>query len=193
MEPSDIVLLFLGVICPPGSVALKRIAFSWYLIFKHPLENFRRTGTTGQYHTIEDGLRRHSLNSGVVSGDDTLYRSEDEGSRSTTMTSETAQQQQQQQQDLPLPHKPQSSRNKKTRRPRNSSSDNQPGTNNGRRSANAFQEAARNYAMRHQQRQQTNYVKKWFIDRFYFSDPTQVPPSPTKSAAREQHELDPTR
>ncbi|KAI7828438.1 hypothetical protein BX661DRAFT_182088 [Kickxella alabastrina] len=212
MEPSDIVLLFLGVICPPGSVALKRglsrdfiicmgltflfwipgIAFSWYLIFKYPLENFRRTGTTGQYHTIEDGLRRHSLNSGVVSGDDTLYRSEDEGSRSTTMTSETAQQQQQQQ-DLPLPHKPQSSRNKKTRRPRNSNSDNQSGTNNGRRSAYALQEAARNYAMRHQQRQQTNYVKKWFIDRFYFSDPTQVPPSPTKSAARQQHELDPTR
>ncbi|KAJ2440308.1 hypothetical protein IWW46_004039, partial [Coemansia sp. RSA 2440] len=93
MEPSDIVLLALGVVCPPGAVALKRglnrdfiicvgltllfwipgVAYSWYLVFKHPLENFWERRMSAQYVSIEEGLRRHSVAS--------MALSEDEGSR----------------------------------------------------------------------------------------------------------------
>ncbi|KAJ2722087.1 hypothetical protein GGI07_003529 [Coemansia sp. Benny D115] len=220
MEPSDMVLLALGVICPPGSVALKRglnrefiicmgltllfwipgVAFSWYLIFQYPLENFRRRNGNGQYHTIEDGLRRHSLASGTGSGEESPYRSEEDNSRSTTMTSDIALQHQpdldQQQQQQQATRKPSSSRGKKGRRSRKSSSGNstRASTSNPRRSSNfALQEAARSYALRHQQRQHTNSVKKWFVDRFYFPDPTQVPPSQLDSSHSENHEMDPTR
>ncbi|KAJ2380825.1 hypothetical protein GGI05_006176, partial [Coemansia sp. RSA 2603] len=76
---------------------------------------------------------------------------------------------------------PTSGRNKKARHPRKStSSGGNPSrkASTSRNSTSALHEAARNYAMRHQQRQQsTNTVKKWFVDRFYFPDPTQVPPS----------------
>ncbi|KAJ2786779.1 hypothetical protein GGI15_001234 [Coemansia interrupta] len=215
MEPSDIVLLVLGVICPPGSVALKRglnrdfivcmgltlffwlpgIAFSWYLIFKHPLENFRRRGGTGQYYTIEDGLRRHSLASGAGSADNSPYRSEEDDSRSTTMTSETAHASQSR--TSLQKQQPTGGRNKKSRRSRKSTSSggNSSGrASTSRKSTSALHEAARNYAMRHQQRQQSsNTVKKWFVDRFYFPDPTQVPPSEERhSQSSEQHELDVT-
>ncbi|KAJ2232688.1 hypothetical protein IWW45_004770 [Coemansia sp. RSA 485] len=219
MEPSDIVLLILAVLCPPGSVALKRglnrdfivcmgltllfwvpgIAFSWYLIFKHPLENFRRRGSTGQYHTIEDGLRRHSLTSTAGSADDSPYRSEEDDSRSTTMTSEIAASAAATSQPLQsLQKTPSTGRSKKSRRSRKNSRSNasRGSTSNSRSSSSALQEAARNYAMRHQQRQQSNSVKKWFVDHFYFADPTQVPPSTERESiphSNEQHELANTR
>ncbi|KAJ1854164.1 hypothetical protein IW147_001881 [Coemansia sp. RSA 720] len=184
MEPSDIVLLALGVVCPPGSVALKRglnrdfiicvgltllfwipgVAYSWYLVFKHPLENFWERRMSAQYVSIEEGLRRHSVASLVVS--------EDEGSRSTTMTSESAVQNQGTQQG---------SHGRKPRRSRKSSA-------GSRNRSGMLNDAARSYALRQQQRQEANSVKKWFVDRFYFSDPTQVPPSDLPSS--ELHDLD---
>ncbi|KAJ1646256.1 hypothetical protein LPJ64_002226 [Coemansia asiatica] len=223
MEPSDIVLLILAVLCPPGSVALKRglnrefiicmgltllfwvpgIAFSWYLIFKYPLANFRRRGSTGQYHTIEDGLRRHSLTSTAGSGDDSPYRSEEDDSRSTTMTSETAAAAETAAATAAVSTQPEQSlqrhlssgRSKKHRRARKSSRSNPSrGSTSNSRSSSALQEAARNYAMRQQQRQQSNSVKKWFVDHFYFADPTQVPPSSEREPlSNEQHELSSNR
>ncbi|PIA16620.1 hypothetical protein COEREDRAFT_97214 [Coemansia reversa NRRL 1564] len=193
MEPSDIVLLVLGVVCPPGSVALKRglnrdfitcvaltlffwipgIAYSWYLIFKYPLENFWKRGPSGQYLSIEEGLRRQSINGLVVSDEDPVYHSEEDASRSTTMTFEAPTQQQ---------HTPPSrtSRTGKGKRPRRSRKSSTASTS--KKSTSALHEAARNYALRHQHRQETNSVKKWFVDRFYFSDPTQVPPSSQSSS-----------
>ncbi|KAJ1988880.1 hypothetical protein GGI25_002090 [Coemansia spiralis] len=214
MEPSDIVLLALGLLCPPGSVALKRglnrdfiicvaltllfwvpgVAFSWYLIFKHPLENFRqRGGQLGQYHTIEEGLHRNSINSAIVSDEDHFYRSEDDDSRSTTMTSESATHPQQ-----PLAPPLRKSRSGRIKRPsqrtRNSRSQSNGSVGaSASRPSTALHEAARSYAMRHQQRQQTNPVKKWFVDRFYFADPTQVPPSLQADPNDELHELDDSR
>ncbi|KAJ2159311.1 hypothetical protein GGF46_003103 [Coemansia sp. RSA 552] len=198
MEPSDVVLLLLGVVCPPGSAALKRglnrefiicvaltlafwvpgIAYSWYLIFKYPLENFWRQGGSGQYHSIEEGLRRQSVHGIAIPDDDPASHSEEDVSRSTTMTSETASQQR--------PQSARSGRGRKPRRSRKSSA----GTR--KRSSSALQEAARNYALRQQQRQESNTVKRWFVDRFYFSDPTQVPPS-LEAAPSELHELDASR
>ncbi|KAJ2553118.1 hypothetical protein EV175_003053 [Coemansia sp. RSA 1933] len=205
MEPSDIVLLVLGVLCPPGSVALKRglnrdfiicvgltllfwipgIAFSWYLVFKHPLENFRRHSQSSQYHTIEEGLRRHSLNSGVASDEDRVIRSEDNDSRNNTLASDSSA-------NPPPSRKPRSNRSKRSsqRGPRKSRS--QSNASGSGRPSRAFHEAARSYAMRHQQRQQTNPVKKWFVDRFYFADPTQIPPS-LEPDPNELQELDGTQ
>ncbi|KAJ1776664.1 hypothetical protein LPJ77_003344 [Coemansia sp. RSA 2523] len=177
MEPSDIVLLALGVVCPPGAVALKRglnrdfiicvgltllfwipgVAYSWYLVFKHPLENFWERRMSAQYVSIEEGLRRHSVAS--------MALSEDEGSRSTTMTSESAVQNQ----------STQASHGRKPRRGRKSSA-------GSRNRSGMLNDAARSYALRQQQRQEANSVKKWFVDRFYFSDPTQVPPSDVPSS-----------
>ncbi|KAJ2682478.1 hypothetical protein H4R19_007123 [Coemansia spiralis] len=58
----------------------------------------------------------------------------------------------------------------------------------------ALQDAARSYALRHQQRNETNAVTKWFVDRFYFPDPTQVPPSPpSEPASSELRDLDSSR
>ncbi|KAJ1730009.1 hypothetical protein LPJ61_003244 [Coemansia biformis] len=205
MEPSDIVLLVLGVICPPGSAALKRglnrefiictvltlalwlpgVAYSWYLVFKYPLEDFWKRGSAGQYHSIEEGLRRHSLNSTTVSDDGPACHSDEDASRSTTMTSETATQQQQQQQQQSQDSRP--GRGRKPRRSRNVS-----GNASRRGPPNALHEAARSYALRHQQRQETNAVTKWFVDRFYFPDPTQVPPS-TEPMPSELHDLDGSR
>ncbi|KAJ2794628.1 hypothetical protein H4R20_006160, partial [Coemansia guatemalensis] len=145
------------------------IAYSWYLIFKYPLENFWKRGPSGQYLSIEEGLRRQSINSLAISDEDPVYRSEEDASRSTTMTLEASTQQQQQ----PAPSRSsRSGRGKKPRRSRKSSS-----ASTRKKSTSALHEAARSYALRHQHRQESNSVKKWFVDRFYFSDPTQVPPS----------------
>ncbi|KAJ2276692.1 hypothetical protein EV176_002310, partial [Coemansia sp. RSA 451] len=107
---------------------------------------------SAQYVSIEEGLRRHSVAS--------MALSEDEGSRSTTMTSESAVQNQ----------STQASHGRKPRRGRKSSA-------GSRNRSGMLNDAARSYALRQQQRQEANSVKKWFVDRFYFSDPTQVPPS----------------
>ncbi|KAJ2295612.1 hypothetical protein IWW55_005390 [Coemansia sp. RSA 2706] len=98
------------------------------------------------------------------------------------MTSESAalHQQQTQPQDL------RPGRGRKARRSRKSSSGSR------KRSSSAVHDAARSYALRQQQRQEANSVKKWFIDRFYFSDPTQVPPS-SESTPSELHDLDASR
>ncbi|KAJ2011603.1 hypothetical protein GGI14_006101, partial [Coemansia sp. S680] len=161
------------------------VGFSWYLIFKHPLTNFRLSGNAGRYHTLEEGMRRHSLNEALSTEVDSSNHSEANDSRSTTMTSETA--------ALALPplRKSQSGRGKKARRSRKSGSQSSVGASRPSTSPSnsTLQEAARSYAMRHQQRQQSNSVKKWFVDRFYFPDPTQVPPSPQESSRGEQHEL----
>ncbi|KAJ2800534.1 hypothetical protein H4R21_003140 [Coemansia helicoidea] len=95
------------------------------------------------------------------------------------MTSETAAQQQ----------GPRPGRGRKSRRSRKS------GAGGSRRGApSALQDGARSYALRHQQRNETNAVAKWFIDRFYFPDPTQVPPSPpSEPAPNELHNLDSPR
>ncbi|KAJ2060878.1 hypothetical protein GGH13_006703, partial [Coemansia sp. S155-1] len=143
------------------------------------------SGNAGRYHTLEEGLRRHSLNETLSTEVDSSNHSEANDSRSTTMTSETA--------ALALPplRKSQSGRGKKARRSRKSGSQSSVGASRPSTSPsnNTLQEAARSYAMRHQQRQQSNSVKKWFVDRFYFPDPTQVPPSPQESSRGEQHEL----
>ncbi|KAJ2856796.1 hypothetical protein J3B02_001399 [Coemansia erecta] len=205
MEPSDIVLLILAVLCPPGSVALKRglnrefiICMGLTLLFWVP-----GIGSTGQYHTIEDGLRRHSLTSTAGSGDDSPYRSEEDDSRSTTMTSETAAAAETAAATAAVSTQPEQSlqrhlssgRSKKHRRARKSSRSNPSrGSTSNSRSSSALQEAARNYAMRQQQRQQSNSVKKWFVDHFYFADPTQVPPSSEREPlSNEQHELSSNR
>ncbi|KAJ2779175.1 hypothetical protein H4R18_004154 [Coemansia javaensis] len=191
MEPSDVVLLILGVVCPPGSAALKRglsrdfivcvaltllfwlpgVAYSWYLIFKYPLENFWRQGVAaGQYHSIEEGLRRHSLAGATTSAaddeDDPARHSDEAPARGTAAPAS------------PHPAQAQGSRSGRGRRPRRTRN----GSGGARRpTPSALQEAARNYALRHQQRQEANAVKQWFVDRFYFSDPTQVPPSPEQT------------
>ncbi|KAI8322474.1 hypothetical protein GQ54DRAFT_297374 [Martensiomyces pterosporus] len=223
MEPSDIVLLILAVICPPGSVALKRglsrdfiicvgltllfwvpgIAYSWYLIFRYPLENFRRRGNNAQYQTIEEGLRRQSMNISLMSDEDasSTYRSgEEDDSRSATMTSDSV---------MPPQSslKPQAGRSKRPHRSHKSRGSGGGGggrkstsnggsagrrSSSGNRPSQALQEAARNYAMRHHQRQRSNSVKRWFKDRFYFPDPTQVPPS-LEETRDESHELGASR
>ncbi|KAJ2393425.1 hypothetical protein GGI23_005040 [Coemansia sp. RSA 2559] len=189
MEPSDIVLLVLGVLCPPGSVALKRglnrdfivcvgltllfwipgVAFSWYMVFKYPLEDFRRHSQSVQYHTIEEGLRRHSLNSAIASDEDRTRRSEDDEPRNNTLASDTG--------TNPPSRKSRSDRSKRSSQRGSRKSRSQSSVSGSGRPSRALHEAARNYALRHQQRQQTNPVKKWFVDRFYFADPTQMPPS----------------
>ncbi|KAJ1769890.1 hypothetical protein EV179_003831 [Coemansia sp. RSA 487] len=201
MEPSDIVLLVLGVFCPPGSVALKRglnrdfimcvgltllfwipgVAFSWYLVFKYPLENFRRHNQAGQYHTIEEGLRRHSLNSAIASDEDRACRSEDDESRSNTLAPDTT--------ANPPSRKSRSDRSKRSSQRSSRKSRSQSNASGSGRPSRALHDAARNYALRHQQRQQTHPVKKWFVDRFYFADPTQMPPS-LESNPNELQELD---
>ncbi|KAJ1944663.1 hypothetical protein FBU59_002539 [Linderina macrospora] len=73
---------------------------------------------------------------------------------------------------------------------RKSTSSSRSGSTGGRQSV-ALQEAARKYAMRQQQRERSNSVKKWFVDRFYFADPTQVPPQMggDHHGTSESHEL----
>ncbi|KAJ1953949.1 hypothetical protein EC988_002703 [Linderina pennispora] len=216
MEPSDIVLLALAVICPPGSVALKRglnrdfiictaltllfwvpgIAYSWYLIFKYPLENFRQRGGPGRYQTIEDGLRRQSMGGALALEDDGSERSEDDhslgGTPITPDTTAVAPHS-----TLRPPSRKSMSGRKKSHRGRKSgsgrrksSSSSRSGSTGGRQSV-ALQEAARKYAMRQQQRERSNSVKKWFVDRFYFADPTQVPPEMGNDlhSNSESHEL----
>ncbi|KAJ2595429.1 hypothetical protein H4S06_004547, partial [Coemansia sp. BCRC 34490] len=145
------------------------VAFSWYLVFKHPLGNFRQQSQTGQYHTIEEGLRRHSLNSAIASDEDRICRSEDDESHNNTLASEAT--------ENPPSRKSRSGRSKRSSQRDSRKSRSHSNVSGSGRPSRAFHEAARSYALRHQQRQQSNSVKKWFVDRFYFSDPTQMPPS----------------
>ncbi|KAJ2632253.1 hypothetical protein H4R22_001403 [Coemansia sp. RSA 1290] len=133
------------------------IAYSWYLVFKYPSENFWRRRMSEQYVSIEEGLRRHSINSIALSDDENA-------SRSNTMTSESAVQH----------HQPRSSRYGHGRKPRRSR---KSSASSRKKSTSALHDAARSYALRQQQRQEVNSIKQWFIDRFYFPDPTQVPPA----------------
>ncbi|KAJ2846397.1 hypothetical protein IWW36_004371, partial [Coemansia brasiliensis] len=112
---------------------------------------------------IEEGLRRHSINSIALSDDENA-------SRSTTMTSQSALQHQQ----------PRSSRYGQGRKPRRSR---KSSASSRKRSTSMLHDAARSYALRQQQRQEVNSIKQWFVDRFYFPDPTQVPPAPESNSS----------